>query len=257
MRKIRCGKRPLWLTGVGAATVSTVLALLVGAAPAAAARVHAPVGPVQRIGASTLINPIWAGYAAGGAAGTFTNVGASWSQPAVSCAAGETSYSSFWVGLDGYNSRTVEQIGTDSDCINGTPTYYAWYELYPKRTVLIGSIASSDSITASVSYASGRFTLALSDPASSLAFSTTVRVASAARSSAEVIAEAPSSNHGPRGALGLADFGTINFGGAAVNGGTLASAAPDELIMEKSGIVEATPADSLSGGAFAVTWEHA
>ena len=50
--------------------------------------------------------------------GTFTDVKGSWTQPTATCT-NKTAYSSFWVGLDGYNSNSVEQIGTDSD-------YRAW-----------------------------------------------------------------------------------------------------------------------------------
>lgn len=50
----------------------------------------------------------------------------------VTCASG-SQYSSVWVGLGGYNSSTVEQIGTEADCSNGTPVYYAWYQFYPDQ----------------------------------------------------------------------------------------------------------------------------
>ena len=45
-------------------------------------------------------------------------------------------YAAFWVGLDGYTSKSVEQLGTDSDCTNvNSPSYYAWYEMYPAASV--------------------------------------------------------------------------------------------------------------------------
>ena len=43
-----------------------------------------------------------------------------------------TEYSSVWVGIDGYNSSSVEQLGTDSDVVNGVAQYYVWYEMYPQ-----------------------------------------------------------------------------------------------------------------------------
>jgi hypothetical protein len=86
----------------------------------------------------------WAGYAIAAATPpatptsptgvTVTSVTASWVVPEVSmdwCKSSPNSESSFWVGIDGWYSNTVEQIGTDSDCSSGTPTYYAWYEFYP------------------------------------------------------------------------------------------------------------------------------
>lgn len=71
-----------------------------------------------------------------------------------------------------------------------------------------------------------------------------------ARSSAEVIAEAPYSG----GVLPLADFGTVGFSGSTVNGGTLASSNPIGINMvSSSGKAEATTG-ALSGGGFSITW---
>src|SRR5580704_16340313 len=66
----------------------------------------------------------WSGYAA--TTGTYTSVSASWTEPAGTCTSGDQ-WSSFWVGLDGYNSNSVEQTGSDVDCSGATPKYYAWY----------------------------------------------------------------------------------------------------------------------------------
>jgi hypothetical protein len=48
-------------------------------------------------------------------------------------------YAAFWVGLDGYSSSTVEQTGTDSDCVGKNPSYYAWYEFYPNPSFEIAA----------------------------------------------------------------------------------------------------------------------
>src|SRR6188472_3762174 len=83
--------------------------------------------PVDKVTNSTSTN--WSGYAATGR--TFTSVSASWTQPTAICTG--ASYSSFWVGLDGDGSSTVEQTGSSADCSSaGVPSYYAWYEMYPK-----------------------------------------------------------------------------------------------------------------------------
>ena len=71
---------------------------------------------------------------------TFNSVWSSWTEPTVNCSnsgaslssllgsssllGGSGAASAFWVGLDGYNSTSVEQLGTDS---------YAWYEMYRTR----------------------------------------------------------------------------------------------------------------------------
>ena len=57
------------------------------------------------------------------------------------------------VGLDGYNSTSVEQLGTDSDCDSGTPSYYAWYEDVPEPIRTLPSqypVQPGDRMSASV-----------------------------------------------------------------------------------------------------------
>jgi Peptidase A4 family len=74
----------------------------------------------------------------------------------VGACSSQTQYASFWVGIDGYSTGTVEQIGTDSDCSNGSPSYYAWYEFYPKYPYIIPiQIKVGDIISAEVSYSGG------------------------------------------------------------------------------------------------------
>ena len=74
----------------------------------------------------------WSGYAAetnlnDPASGAVTAVSGSWVVPKVTPTSNSsTAYSSVWVGIDGYSSSTVEQIGTDSDVVNGQVQYYAW-----------------------------------------------------------------------------------------------------------------------------------
>jgi hypothetical protein len=63
------------------------------AAPAGLA--HGPAHHVRRITNTTGYSTNWAGYAASGSASDFSNVSANWNQPAVTCASGETSYSSY------------------------------------------------------------------------------------------------------------------------------------------------------------------
>ena len=76
--------------------------------------------PRIRVGPDTSNN--WSGYVITAPAGSVSDVTGSWVVPGVTCAPGETSFASFWIGIDGDSSPTVEQIGTDSDCQNGIPT---------------------------------------------------------------------------------------------------------------------------------------
>jgi hypothetical protein len=158
----------------------------------------------------------WSGYAAETdlttpLSGAVTAVGGTWVVPAVT---GSRGYSAAWVGIDGYTSSTVEQIGTEQDVSSrGAPTYYAWYEFYPNNAVTISNfpVAPGDVISAEVSYASGSFTLQMTDRPQSggapTTFSVTKTAPGALESSAEWIMEAPSA----RNTLPLANFGTISF----------------------------------------------
>src|SRR5206468_3717647 len=116
-------------------------------------------GRMHRITNSTSTN--WSGYAVTGS--RYTSVSASWTLPTATCSG--TAYSSFWVGLDGDTSGTVEQTGTDADCSGSTPRYYAWYEMYPKFPVnLGGTVRPGDHLSASVTTAgNGSFTLKITD----------------------------------------------------------------------------------------------
>ena len=206
---------------------------------------------MHRITGSTSTN--WSGYAVTGS--RYTTVSASWTEPTVSCSG--TAYSSFWVGLDGDTSGTVEQTGTDADCSGSTPQYYAWYEMYPKfPTNYSNPVSPGDHLSASVTTTgSGSFTLTISDTTKGWTKTTNARLKSAKLSSAEVIAEAPSSSGG---VLPLANFGTVGFSSATVNGSVLSSSTPglDPITMvTSSGTVKAQPS-SMNNGTFSVTWKH-
>src|SRR6185437_2478478 len=70
----------------------------------------------------------WSGYATTGT--TYSDVKGTWVEPSANCSSGQTGYSSFWVGIDGDTTNTVEQLGTDTDCSGSTPVYYGWWEMY-------------------------------------------------------------------------------------------------------------------------------
>jgi hypothetical protein len=226
---------------------------LVVAAPSSAAvrHGHAPA-PNHKIGHSTSTN--WAGYAVTGS--TYRSVSATWTQPAVNCSVTPTGWSSFWVGLDGDTSNTVEQTGTEADCSSGRAVYSAWYEMYPKFPKTYATpVSAGDHMSASVTTAgTGSFTLTLSDTTKGWTQRTSARLKSAKLSSAEVIAEAPSSSGG---VLPLADFGTVGFGSAKVNGTTLTSSTPglDPITMKSGSTIKAQPS-SMGSGSFSVTWKH-
>ena len=215
----------------------------------------------------------WAGYAVTGSKGSVTDVRGSWVQPTVTCSGTSTQYSSFWVGIDGYNSNSVEQTGTDSDCHSGVAKYYAWFEFYPKPSHLISTLTvkPGDTLSAEVSFSASKFTAKITDVTTSKSFSISAAVSHAARSSAEWIAEAPSSTGG---ILPLANFGTVNFGfdttnvtatndatvsGTTGNIGSFTTAVSINMIEQSNASVTkaATSALSTDGTSFSVTWKAA
>jgi hypothetical protein len=195
----------------------------------------------------------WSGYAAD--SGTYTSVSASWTEPTGTCRSGDQ-YSSFWVGLDGYNSNSVEQTGSEVDCSGSTPEYYSWYEMYPAYPVnFSNTVRPGDHFTGSVTYTGGSsFTLKLADTTQGWSHTVTASLSGAPRSSAEVIAEAPCcTNSG--GILPLADFGTVNFTGSTVDGSPIGNTNPVSINMVSANGVQEDNVSSLTGGEnFSATW---
>jgi hypothetical protein len=216
---------------------------------------HVP--PARLIGHSTSLN--WSGYASINS--TFTDVKGSWVQPAATCN-GKSTYSSFWLGLDGYSSNTVEQIGTEADCSKGKPVYYAWWELFPSPSRLINFFTVTPGVTysAEVKADAGDVTLTLSGGGNQPE-SLTFGQGDAPLSSAEWIAEAPSmcTKSGCR-ELALTNFGTVNFSGASTNGSAIDNPAWsfDPLTMVTgNGTVKAAPSSlDSTGSAFSIGWQH-
>jgi hypothetical protein len=209
--------------------------------------------PLIRLREGTSTN--WSGYAAFGGAGAFTSVRASWTQPAVTCGT-TNAYSSYWAGIDGYNTSTVEQLGTEADCVSGAPRYYAWFEMYPHPSFVISgfTVRPSDTYTASVvAQGRGSYVLSLKDTTTGASFSTVQKLNSARGASAEVVVEAPYSG----GVLPLANFATASFTGSAANGVPIGAFAPnlDPITMDNPAGMKATPSSLDSTGQnFSVTW---
>jgi Peptidase A4 family len=198
----------------------------------------------------------WSGYAATGSSGSYTSVTSSWVQPAVNCGSEDT-YSSFWVGLDGYDNSALEQTGTEADCIGGQAEYGAWWEVLPAaETPWSVTVAPGDQLTATVTdNGDGTFTMTLSDSTEGWSQTTTQQGSSGYQdSSAEVIAEATDVN----GQIAsLSDFGTVDFTGSDANGSPLDGYSPTSITMQNqdSGDTLSQPG-SISDGSFADTWEN-
>jgi Peptidase A4 family len=215
----------------------------------------------------------WSGYAVSGADGSVTFVGGSWTVPSVTCPAKGSTYSAFWVGIDGLTSKTVEQTGTTSDCSGGVAHYSAWYEFYPNPSHKVSSITihPGDVINANVTFSNGVFTVQIQDYTSGGYVLKTGTVAGAKENSGEFIAEAPTvcSLTGCHLAK-LSNFGTVAFGSdytgvsatcsLVVNGvsgalGSFGSSVVSIKMATGQGVVKALPsALSLDGTSFTIQW---
>jgi Peptidase A4 family len=196
----------------------------------------------------------WSGYAA--TKGTYTSVSASWIQPAGTCGRRDQ-YAAFWVGLDGYSSRSVEQTGSEVDCVDQMARYFAWYELYPNASVkYFNTVLADDHFNASVTYrGNGEFALFIADTTQGWSQTVTVSLAGAPRSSAEVIVEAPCCAH-RGGMLPLTNFGTVNITNSMANGDALGNAGGvTQLVMtDKAGRDQDTISSLMNGENFSATW---
>jgi hypothetical protein len=153
----------------------------------------------------------WSGFATYG--DHFRFVSATYTIPSLNCAISpDGSFDSEWVGLDGYTSNTVEQVGNYAVCSGGTPSYFAFYEMFPSASVSFSGVNPGDSITVSVFFDGSQYALSLVDNTNGAeGFTTTQPCPSGStcrNANAEIISETP--NGGPPSAS-LADYGIVGF----------------------------------------------
>jgi hypothetical protein len=196
----------------------------------------------------------WAGYVA--SHGRFTSVSASWVVPAVKAGTRPTEVAAMWVGIDGRGTRNLEQIGTLSGELGGTPAYEVWFEVVPKAPVYVRmALSPGDSVTASVTTnGDGNFTLFIRNNTTHAAYSTLQPSPGADLVTAEVIAEAPGTVSGPSA---LPDFGTLTFTNARANGHPIGTFKWDRLSMSTDTTRQAVTSPLARDAAtFSVTWKH-
>ena len=232
-------------------------------APATGALVITPLSSFLQ-GTTNSSSTNWAGYDIHGGKGKVSDVQGDWIVPKVvgTCPA-MTEAASFWIGIDGDGSNTVEQIGTDTDCSGGSPSYYAWYEFYPAASIPISmTVTPGDHMHGEVSYSTttAKFTVTIQDLTAGTSFSHTKGLNNAKRYSAEWIAEAPSSG----GILPLTNFGSVTFTNATatISGHThpIGGFANFAITMvNQAGTANKAVPGALStgGSGFVVTWRSA
>jgi len=235
-------------------------------APIPASAVHHPHQAAPHLRNANGTSQNWGGYAVESdfnapLRGAVSDVKGTWTVPAVSSSGSTHTYSSIWVGIDGYSDNTVEQTGTEQDSTSNGAVYYAWFEMYPKfgYRILNFPVQPGDTISAEVNYIGNNlFKLTITNLTRHVTFSTTQRSNKAQRSSAEWIVEAPYSG----GILPLADFGSATLTGcSATLGGHVGSISDqawhyDAITMaDPDGTIKAQPSSLSSGGAsFSVKW---
>jgi hypothetical protein len=254
--------------------MAAVLLLIPQAAVAAGPMVstgvfHRPVVLGRSLRHDTVTSGNWSGYAVQSAS-QFTAVAGTWVQPGTSCATAGATYAAFWVGIDGYASQSVEQLGTDTDCRSkGHPSYYAWWEMYPANSVSLSPstypVQPGDTLTGSVTRTGTSYTLLLHS-SRGWTFST-VHSGSDADTSAEWVAEAPQICSLLCTDAKLTNFGSVTFtASGAASGLSLApissftaGGGPHDIIMTTSrGVTRAQPSPlDSTGTSFSETWYRA
>jgi hypothetical protein len=186
------------------------------------------------------------------------SVTASWTVPQITPTAEDT-HSSAWVGIGGLQDRTLIQLGTEHDSINGTASYSAWYETLPDYLVSIEgmTISAGDHITASVAVLNREeklFAIELIDQTTGQRFSKNVTYESS-RLSAEWVVERPMVSDQ---ITNLANYGSISFRDVEVQVGdkigTIAAFPNYEIIMidnQNNPLVDIAPLGN-GGSAFTV-----
>jgi hypothetical protein len=216
----------------------------------------------------------WCGYVAAKnlvtpVANSVTAVYGTWVVPTVSAPSTPhipDTYSSLWIGIDGYNNATVEQIGTAHEWHNGKVVHYAWFEMYPNAAFEIRGfpLTPGDVISAAIEFkGNGVFLMTISNITRKVhtsiptVYTTSKTVVCAC---AEWIAEAPFM----KTTLPLAHFSVVPFTHctATIGGVTGGINNPnwkfDNIAMKSAVMVPKAVASPLqdNGQSFSVTWLH-
>lgn len=216
----------------------------------------APGASVTQVGSYN-----WSGYAdITTTTDKFSAVSGKWTVPKLSCGS-EDRIVSTWVGLDGANDGTVEQLGTVAQCFQGAVHHYSWYEMYPSGEVEVGTgVKGGDQIKASVTRSGTSYTLKLTDSTTSgNNINVTKSCSSCDSQDAEWIVERPELD--TTGIVPLADFSSTGFtSGSETSGGTtgkISTVSPHEYFMMDSTDTYylAKPSSLSSGNAFTDAWK--
>ncbi|GAS80762.1 G1 family glutamic endopeptidase [Paenibacillus amylolyticus] len=137
------------------------------------------------------ISSNWSGYARTGTQNQYRRISAEWTVPYV-LPGTRNSYSSAWIGIDGFENSSLIQTGTGHDWIQGKPSYYAWWEILPDaETIIPHPVSPGHRIRAVISKLTRKtWCITLSNLTLGWTFRT-IQYYSGPLSSAEWIVEAP------------------------------------------------------------------
>lgn len=200
--------------------------------------------PAIAAGGSPQFSHGWSGYVLTGT--TFTAIYGRWRQPVVTCPTDDARVS-FWVGIDGWHTSAVEQVGTWAVChaAGQPPIYRAWWEI-------VGggggaqpfAIGAGDAIEASVVFIDGAYELAVKDLTNKRQFATRRKCGHLPcnRVTAEWIIERP-------GGHPLARYRDMTFGGLRFTSAVLANdrVSETQVIMRNGKDVLSTCSPSANG----------
>lgn len=234
---------------IGLASLAIVVPGLLAASPAVSAATATALthGPARSTAHS---DQTWSGYAVLGG-GPYTSITGSWNIPKMDCSNGPGDASP-WIGIDGWNDDTVEQIGIDLDCKSGTPSYHPWVEMYPGPSHYFkDTVDAGDTLTASVNVSGSSWVLTESDLNTGWT-KTFDETGTDKLSSAEAIIEDVGSGSEPP----VPDFHTVTFTSLTVNGEPFASAGTAQKTTLERGSTKLSKESALTGGNFSITWLH-
>ena len=214
----------------------------------------------------TIVSTGWAGYLVThdlkNPNQQVTGINASWTVPRIG-AVSKDAYSSAWIGIGGHSEKTLIQVGTEHDSVNGQEYYYAWYEMLPDIAVRIDNIGvyPGDLITASiilVNSNTNEWAIRIYDLTNDKGFYRIFNYNSS-RSSAEWIAERPHVNDK---IAPLANFGTMTFNDSYAMVGdnveAISSFPYSKVIMTNELSAQLASVSPLNddGASFSVTYMH-
>ncbi|MDE2071494.1 MAG: hypothetical protein KGI70_02045 [Patescibacteria group bacterium] len=212
--------------------------------------------PALASAATTSYSANWAGYAAQGAAHSYSGVSGSWVVPTVDSAEQRSAADTTWVGIGGLGVSDLIQAGTQATVQNGTVYYQAWIETLPQFLKVVPlRIHAGDSVIVSLTETSPDVWQAyFLDNTTGEHYLTAVNYRSS-HASAEWIEEMPL--NGQTGQyFPLNNFGTVSFGGGMVriNGSWvgLPQSGAQPLTMLSGNTILARPGALSADGSFSV-----